>query len=168
MSEIQIKVKSSSREIFDSFIDPHFLVSLKPFNMIQALFVSAKYQIKDGCITPNSLPYDIASVLVKIILFNSYIYFLLTDNITIFNSFHASIITVGYIMHCYTNITQKHSYTSLIIKIENLDKSLKIDSYFFKRFLVSNLTEVIFILLFYLTFLLLLCSVFGFRDILKT
>lgn len=147
IKNVNVKIIPKRRHLEkpDNFIRRDLLSSLKPFNIMQALNLSAKYRITKGLITPNSLRYDIASIFGSPILMIAYFYYRLSINVDYLNISYMTVLFIGYLINCFTHITQKHHNVSVVIEINRIHRSLKNHAKFFKNYKLHNWKCVILI-----------------------
>lgn len=163
--KIKIEPKNTMTEIPGNMLERHLLSSLKPFNLMQTVFVASKYKIKNGYITSNGVCYDIISFFGSLIFINAFIYCRLIRDFNYRNVGHIITFSFGYFVNWYFNTTLKQKNILLVNKIQKLCRSLTFDASFFNRFTFHNWTCVIGVNMYYILLICHLTYVFGFSVI---
>lgn len=145
----RIEVRDNNAEEPDNLVEEDLHTALKPFNTIQALHVCAKYKIKNGVITPNSLGYDVATIIASLSICCAFAFSQLSLYISILNVCNTIVFCMGFIINCFTNITQKQNNVSLIIIIQNIYKFFRNNENVLKKTTIQNWIWVIVVYLFF-------------------
>lgn len=145
LAATNIKVESSySKEIGNCRIDKDLLTLLKPLNLMQALCLFDKYKIMKGMITPNSLRYNILSMLGSTIVLIIAIFTQHKKNSFGSTAFH-SVVIFGYVVNYYTHMARQNDNIILVIKIQELVSFLNKDGSYIRYLTIYNWTWVILI-----------------------
>lgn len=142
---------------------------LKPLNMMQSLFMCAKYKIRDGLITANNLSYCFLSVLALILvgIINVYTMYLeiTSDETTPVLSIvvwidyisNAIFVMLSFSLTYYTNMIYRYDNVLLFLKVQNANKILEIDS---RKQMRINWLVIVFLISLYFFSLLYFCCAF--------
>lgn len=149
------RIRSAEFQVNDNVIGKELQSILKPLNLIQALFVCAKYKLKNDRITPNTLKYNLASVLTTVINLSLLLHTTFAAP-SLDSLLYIMIAMIGLGLNCYISITESENSVLLVIKIENVLKAVKSKN--IRQFLFYNWSCIIglhismFILILYYSF----------------
>lgn len=110
-------------------VDTDLQDMLRPLNFIQTIYLSPKYTIKDGYITPNSLFCNILSAAGAIVFFSICVYRILTASkigtfegfsttLLITKYFDAILFSLGFVANAYVSIRLSHLNVLLYLKLQ--------------------------------------------------
>lgn len=141
-------------------IDKDLQSILKPLNLMQALFLSPKYKIRDDVIIKTNL--NLYSLVIIVAISITHLYCFSKDlslmNLTIF-SFALKISSVlnafkvffGVLLNFYINCYHRDDNVRFILKLQNAFRILKIDS---SKFIKNNWFAILFLNCFYFLWLM--------------
>ena len=149
----QLRAKKTSSSLPRHVIEKDLQSVLKPFNVMEALFFSAKYRIRDNIIMTNHYLYSILSMFVTSILvcYCYYDWFGFTcvfdyEGFQLLQRFNLVLIyfllVIGSFSSCYTNIFLESKNILFVIKIQDVYRVLR-DTGSFKHFVIPNWIYVI-------------------------
>ncbi|PZC77050.1 hypothetical protein B5X24_HaOG200699 [Helicoverpa armigera] len=127
---------------------------LKPWNLMDALFICSKFKIKDNVISSNSLFYNIMSITSCLVLVLIYFYCIFKDCFHIaweglllakyvHYCFEYLVYVIGVIIAYFFNIKNRHSNVVFALKIQRICEIFKIHGKSLKSLIVLNWVLVI-------------------------
>ncbi|PZC77072.1 hypothetical protein B5X24_HaOG200722 [Helicoverpa armigera] len=138
----------------NNVVEKEVLSLFKPFRMMHALFVTAKYKIKDDVISANTLLYTCMSGFTSIVILVFY-FFSIFQTAFVFkweglnlakqvcNIFIYAIYLMGSMMNFCSDIINKDFNVLLVYKIQSICETLKIKGKSLKNFIMINWIYVI-------------------------
>ena len=160
--EINEEHDRNKEKINENVVDKYIQSIVKPMNIMDALFVCAKYSIRDDVITPNSRRYSAMSVSAAIILtVIVYIMFFMSPNTTgldVLNYYFINIYDIilyfcGFFLDALTKIGQRLNNVAFVLKIQNVHRILNLNGSSFNCFIITNWACVIAINCFHLSWM---------------
>lgn len=147
--------------LLNNIVDKDLQLVLKPLNLAQNLFFCAKFSIRDNFVTSNSRCYNYFSIFCAILytIFLSilliiscvYLFSRTTVLIIILQMFYqAYSACFGYTVNIISNIVHCNNNVCLLLKIQHVLRSLKIDGRYLRRVLFFNWIAVVFISILYI------------------
>lgn len=133
-------------------VDKPLQSALQPLNLMQRLFICAKYSIRDNFIVSNTNTYNYVGLSCALIFRFILLYSLITSinqmiGITSLLSLcdidDFIFFSIGFIINYYSNIVQCNNNVFLILKVQHVIRNLKIDIKVMKAFVVSNWCYII-------------------------
>lgn len=122
------KIQNLEAQINDNIIEKDLQSLLKPLNLIQNLFLCAKYKIKDGRIYPNTMLYKLVSSFGTAII-------LVINNYSVFDSLlwdiiYTFLVFLGFILNCYFCLAKSQDNVALILKIQHVLRAQRKATFF--------------------------------------
>lgn len=161
----EVRSKSNYNKLRKNVIEEYLQSILKPYNFMAAIFFCAKYKIQDGFIFSNDFRYNIISFFGLLSIFTVCVYRVI-DNIlgTIREEsfFYTSFILVcefvlflfGFPMSYIMNVIHMYNNVTLVLKIQEVHKILRIKKKCFNKSILLNSIPVIIVNCFYITWIL--------------
>lgn len=134
---MDVVIESVSNVYDNILIDKDVQAWLKPWNLIDSLFICSKYNIRDNVISPNSFFYNIISVISGLILALLYFFcnlkasfYVTWEGLAYAKYVNYSIMVaayfIGVILIYFVNIKQKNSNVIFALRIQRLCEIFKI------------------------------------------
>ena len=138
---INVKMNSRIKTIRNDVIEKDLQSVLRPLNLMQSLFLCAKYSIRDNIITCNTSVYNFSRVLCTVIYRCFCLHFLIGMIKFLHNKFWGAhsflyclcftvdffMYLVGDLMNCFSNIMQSDHNILLVLKIQHVLNVLQIN-----------------------------------------
>lgn len=145
--------------LLNNFIEEDLQSLFKPLDMMQKLFICAKYSIKDNFITSNSRKYNCIGLLI-VVIFHILVFIQLVISIVNWkgasttlgwcNFFDFFFFSLGFIINYCSIIIHCNSNALLVLKIQHVHRILKIDRRLYNSLVISNWAYVIILNVLYL------------------
>lgn len=151
-------------------IDKELQSVLRPLSLIETLLISSKYKIQNDKITTHNKCYNVVSfiaLLFKLILIvytarQAFLQYGKTDLLGFGIMYETMYNFIGWCLNYYNNIIHGPSTIVLILKIQNIQRNLKIDG---KKYIRSNWCWFIFMSCFYITYNIIYYIVYRIKDV---
>ncbi|PZC79306.1 hypothetical protein B5X24_HaOG201003 [Helicoverpa armigera] len=129
----------------ENVVEKYLQRIFQPLDIMQAIFLSTKYKIRDNIITPIGRIYSFISISGEFGLMIVY-YFLYihtdiwTDNINhfIFGVVDFILYFCGVLLNPLVNVIQKLNNVLLVLKLQNIHRVLNMNENYFKHIIISN------------------------------
>lgn len=140
LQKVQVTNKTRRRQSVEThLIDKDLQSILKPLNLIQALFLCAKYKIRDDIVTANNICYSIVSFVIFLIINCTYAYsfskILFLSAVKQYSQmikfgFYTKFVSslIGSFLNYYTNVSHRRDNVLLISKIQRAQSILKTET----------------------------------------
>ncbi|PZC79307.1 hypothetical protein B5X24_HaOG201004 [Helicoverpa armigera] len=161
--------------LLNNVIEKDLQSVLKPLDLMQRLFICAKYCIQDNFITSNSRSYNILGITLAITLRSLLFYNLLrivssedqNNYVLAFsNIFDDVFFSIGFILNYYSNIIQCNNHVLLVLKIQEVHRILRVNGKQLKCLIIINWVYVIVLNVVYILGALFYCLIVSFARIL--
>ncbi|KAH9640144.1 hypothetical protein HF086_018386 [Spodoptera exigua] len=133
-------------------VDKEFQSALRPLALMQRLFICAKFSIRDNFIASNTATYNYIGLSCALIFRSFMLYYLIstinqmigiTSLLSLCDIDDFIFFSVGFIINYYSNIIQCNNNVFLILKLQNVIRSLQIDVKVMKFFVITNWCYII-------------------------
>lgn len=122
-----------------TLIDKDVLLMLKPLNMMESLFLCAKYKIRDDMVLANNSYYRLVSLFGLLIIITLHLYALWFDvrfgNLGRLGSIvqmcyivNAIFIAVGFLLNHYLTLKHRYNNVLLLLKLHNAHRIINVDA----------------------------------------
>lgn len=167
MPNVIVKIESVNTNKM-RVIDKDLQLMLKPLNVIQALFLCAKYKIRDSIIITNNVHRNLWSIASMLILtafhFHSVYFNIKFKHPKQLSTFIQSLfLALGFVvglkmvLNYYLTMKHRHENVMLLLKLQNVHRNIQIDG---RKYTKANFAAVVALNCFYFFWMLLQCCAF--------
>lgn len=141
--------------LLNNVIEKDLQSVLRPLNFIQHCFICSKYTIRDNFITSNSLKYNLFGLICALFYRGCLLYdfgfiaylnwytFLITLFLRV--GYQNLTLAIGYLLHFVCNILYGNDNVVLIVNVQNLIRTFKLERKHLKCFIIFNWFWVLFL-----------------------
>ena len=134
-------------------IEKYLISVLRPLNLMQSLFICAKYSIHNSCITLNSCLYNLLGLFLafgyRFLILYYYISTItfywekLIISLCLSDIYQCVSCSIGFILNYYSNIIHDNDNVLLVLKVQEVQRALKINGKHLNNLLIVNWLYVI-------------------------
>ncbi|GBP89401.1 hypothetical protein EVAR_65047_1 [Eumeta japonica] len=117
-------------------IDQDFRGLLRPFHVIQSMFLMNKFQLRHSSVDSNAFPYTLRAIVPNVAIATCYYFaFLHSFELNTYSVIRVLVnlqSVIGFMVVAFMNFMQRRNITILILKLQEIERSMKM------QFEISN------------------------------